>query len=218
MTFFKKISWPQTLFFLSLIVFVLLAFFANGHPHFSFDLSITQKIQSFRPFWFDTLMRFLSFIGMSTVDILSVFIFSLFLLILNKKREAQFLFITSYGLNLLGIAFKAIVARPRPDPTLIFQLENFTKPTSFPSGHVLYAIGFYGFLFFLTLRLVKIKPLQYFLLFTCASIVLLMGLSRVYVGAHWFTDITGSYLLGFPWLFMMIKFYDRQTYSSSNTE
>jgi undecaprenyl-diphosphatase len=67
---------------------------------------------------------------------------------------------------------------------------------SFPSGHTVHYVVFLGFLWFLTLVLVRPRLLRWTLLAVNGALVLLVGLSRVYLGAHWASDVLGGYLLG----------------------
>jgi len=119
------------------------------------------------------------------------------------------------GLNRI---FGIIAARPRPGPPLIHVYMPEPIP-SFPSGHVEYAVVYYGFLLYLSLT----KPVSQwryrwllipFQLFAVLDI-LLIGFSRVYEGSHWLTDASAGYLSGALLLALLIVLYrwtlDRMT-------
>lgn len=117
--------------------------------------------------------------------------------------------ISSVGASSLGVLFKTIVARPRPDSLLIHQLGLFVNPDSFPSGHVLFFMGLYGFLFVFIFTQFKKSLFRGVLLATLLLLLISIGFSRIYVGAHWFSDVLGSYLIGFVWLYFITYLYNK---------
>ncbi len=98
---------------------------------------------------------------------------------------------------LLNVAVKNIVRRPRPhfDDALL-TLNTY----SFPSGHTAGATVFYGFVTMFLFTLVHDTPRRFAIAATAASMVLLVALSRIYLGVHYFTDVTGAMVEGLFWL------------------
>ena len=172
------------------------------------DLAITLALQSIDFVWFDLIMRFLSDIGDVIWGSLILMLFVILGILIKRYKAALMLFISGVGSVLISESIKFLIHRPRPDPLLIEQLDKFTRADSFPSGHVLFAIGVYGFLLFFTFTELKERLLLRKVLLVIFSLpVLLMGLSRIYVGAHWFSDVLGAYLIGFVWLNLVIFLY-----------
>jgi undecaprenyl-diphosphatase len=68
-------------------------------------------------------------------------------------------------------------------------------------------MALYGFLFYLVYTLMRSSPLRSALLTLLGALIGLVGLSRVYLGAHWASDVFGGYCLGFFWLALTIYFY-----------
>ena len=80
---------------------------------------------------------------------------------------------------------------------------------SFPSGHVVFYIHFFGFLFFLSYVLLRRGRLRRAALVLTGFLISIIGVSRVYLGAHWPSDVVGAYLAGGLWLMLMIEVYRR---------
>jgi undecaprenyl-diphosphatase len=78
---------------------------------------------------------------------------------------------------------------------------------SFPSGHVMFYLGFFGFIWFLAFSLMKPSMKRGFLLVFFGGLAILIGASRIYVGEHWASDVVGAYLLGTLTLAVIIQFY-----------
>lgn len=96
---------------------------------------------------------------------------------------------------LAPVPMKLIVGRPRPLPDLV-HVVAMLQDLSFPSGHAMYAMLSYGLLAVLleatTMPLLARRPLQV----GCALVVVLVGVSRIVVGAHWPSDVLGGYVWG----------------------
>lgn len=116
--------------------------------------------------------------------------------------------------DLMAAAVKLLVARPRPSADL---LDVFRRESgySFPSGHVVHYVVFFGVLGYLAWGVLRATPRGRPLLRVfaaagaalCAALVGLIGASRVYLGAHWPTDVVGGYLLGGAWLALLVIAY-----------
>jgi undecaprenyl-diphosphatase len=78
---------------------------------------------------------------------------------------------------------------------------------SFPSGHVMYYVGFLGFLGFLVFSLMKPSVKRSLLLLLIGIPILLIGISRIYLGEHWASDVLGAYLLGSLTLVASLQLY-----------
>jgi undecaprenyl-diphosphatase len=110
-------------------------------------------------------------------------------------RTAAGVLVSVSGAAVLSVTLKALVHHPRPiDPLL------GAREASFPSGHTLTAAAFYGFLAFLLVRSHRkglLRPVAVFLLLAW---IVLVALSRIYLGMHWPSDVLGSLAIGLAWL------------------
>lgn len=189
--------------------FTILTFLAKQHDYFKSDLYFTLFIQSFDPFWFDALMRFVSFMGNVNTVVILVTLLSIWGYLIGKRHAPLVLIISTVGGLISSHILKILVARPRPDPQLIHQLGEFVKSDSFPSGHVLGAVSLYGFLLYIVFTQLKRNLISKVIMGASFIVILLMGLSRIYLGAHWFSDVVGAYLVGFIWLNLIVYIYQR---------
>ena len=97
------------------------------------------------------------------------------------------------------------MARPRPgNPVHVLQHAG---GYSFPSGHVMSYVAFFGFLAYVAWIQLRPTPVRALVIAVCVALVILVGPSRVYLGAHWASDVIGAYLLAGLWLSVMLRRY-----------
>lgn len=189
-----------------LIIFTALSFFVLLGPPEYLDIHISEEIQEKQTPDLDTIMIWISWLGRIPVSVVMVVLTALFFYFLHLKKEAVLILSTLLS-GILGLGLKMLINRPRPSKDLVVLLED-TKYQSFPSGHVLFYTVFFGALILIILRLKKIKyKIKIFLVTLCLSIIFFGAVSRVYLGAHWFTDVLGGFILGVLCVFLMGYFY-----------
>lgn len=94
---------------------------------------------------------------------------------------------------------KPFFHRPRPEQQLVM-----AHGYSFPSGHAFSAVIVYGFLIYMTWQSIKSEALRFVIFFVSILLIVLVGISRVYLNVHWLTDVLGGYAAGFAWLIFSI--------------
>ena len=130
-------------------------------------------------------------------------------LILIKNKKIGFGMSLSIGLSaLINKIVKHLVQRPRPDES--FRLIEETG-YSFPSGHSATSMAFYGFMIYLIDKNIKNKALKISLIAILSLLIILIGLSRVYLGVHYITDVLGGFLVGLMFLIVYIIIYKKLT-------
>jgi membrane-associated phospholipid phosphatase len=185
--------------------FVVLAVLAHTRAYFSLDLTITRFVQSYHGAWFSHLMYAVSWLGFGPQTWIIGISIVLALYLAGLRWEAVALAFSSLVL-LICLGVKAIVTRPRPSPDLVRVLFELNSP-AFPSGHVLQMVCVGGFLAFLAFTLLKPSIGRTIALVVLGALTVLMGLSRIALGQHWFSDVVGAYLLGSLWLALTIRVY-----------
>ncbi len=147
-----------------------------------------------------------SFIGFGPYVEIMIGLFFLLLYSLQLKLEAYLILISTILSATLGTIIKVLVNRPRPDAALVDVITKLNDK-SFPSNHVLVYTVFFGFLFYISETKIK-NHLLHFLVSTISLFLLMtVGLSRIYLGAHWASDVLGGYLLGAVFLLLTLKVY-----------
>jgi membrane-associated phospholipid phosphatase len=177
-----------------LYLFVTVADQVLGHQTATLDTSAYQLVSRFSSPLTDVAARVISFLGSEAVLLFSVLLLGLFLW-QRRWGAAAMLVLISVGVQLLNDVLKTMFHRTRPEPVAGFIAA---QDYSFPSGHAMVSTAFYMYLAYLVWRLV---PGAWRLLFNVGLVllVLLIGASRVYLQAHYFTDVIAGYLAGFVW-------------------
>ena len=186
--------------------FAVLFVLARQFAYFGADLFIERSVQAFHAGWITFIMEFVSGLGYNPLSYLfSILIISLFYVI-GLRWESMMLIFAGVGVSFLGAVIKLIVHRARPTPDLVnvfLRLSDY----SFPSGHVLLFTAFLGFLVFMIFTLTPRSWARTLGLTFLAVLIALVGLSRVYLGEHWPSDVLGAYLLGSLWLTLTVYVY-----------
>ena len=128
--------------------------------------------------------------------------------VLRFRVEALFL-AGAWASSLISFLSKLVVRRPRPSGPLIRVVTADIRDTSFPSGHTVHYVTFWGFVTYLIFTLAESPLLRWGAVAVAAPVIALVGVSRVYLGHHWLSDVVASYLLGFAYLIGLVSLYQR---------
>ena len=193
--------------FIALITaFISLSVFVAHHIIWDADVKISLFIQQFQSAWLDKIMLAISFFGELPYSLLSVVVVALIFYWQKYKREALFIStVLLSGLIILGV--KNVINRPRPTSFYV-RLVEVNRFQSYPSGHTLSYVLFFGFLIILMTHLKDIPKTTRIIVSTISTFLIVMiAPSRIYLGAHWFTDTLGGFLLGLICLYPLCYFY-----------
>lgn len=180
-----------------LAVGVIMAVAAAFTPRFPGDLAIAERVQALATPWLDRVMEAATVIADTPVAIGSVVAVAVALAAARRLLDAAIVLFGGLGFEALIQGVKWAVARPRPSEDLVRILETGSSG-SFPSGHTYHVVLFAGLLLALLVFRIHRPWLRRGLATLIVALALFSAVSRVYLGAHWPSDVLGSVLLGIP--------------------
>jgi len=186
--------------------FGVLTFFVKTIHSFPIDLVITVGIQSIHFVPFDNLLIAISWLGFWPQAGFISMLIVVVILFFGLQWEAMSAISAALAASLLNVFIKDLIQRPRPANAIVHVMARLND-FSFPSGHVMFFVGFYGFIGFLVFSLLKPSLKRTLILIVIGLLVGLVGISRIYEGEHWASDVLGAYLLGTLTLIAIIGFY-----------
>jgi undecaprenyl-diphosphatase len=201
-----RARWVEITFAGALCLYAILAVLANQYAYFGWDISIGRAIQSIDISGFRGLMVGISALGTGWLAWALVIAAGLILIVARYRLEGIICMVEVALGSWINTLSKAAIGRPRPAEPLV-AVTTIVTHESFPSGHVTYFVDFFGFLLVLTYVLTKPGPLRRVLYVILWPLVTLIGVSRVYLGAHWPSDVVGAYLAGGCWLMLTMQVY-----------
>jgi membrane-associated phospholipid phosphatase len=161
------------------------------------DTGINQAILALNSNWINTVASFITNFGGVTV-ITILFVFALAVLLYKKRwRYAIISTIALLGAVILQSGIKALVQRARPENLIE---TNF----SFPSGHALTAIVFVSLLIYSFKDDFKNKIIRYVLISAFTAFFVIVGISRIILNVHWFSDVIAGMSLGLFWFMLLV--------------
>lgn len=191
-------SWCRAAYIIPAALFIVLAIMLTTQPTIPFDQVVAGYIATYRNLGLTHLMRVLTDAGSSPAIILAAI--SLLGILIPKRMydAAIFAIVSIVGVGLLNVLLKSLFQRPRPPEVLQLAIEH---GYSFPSGHSMASSG----LAIIMLYLVWQTKWRYPLLGVGLAYTFAVGLSRVYLGVHYPTDIIAGWCAS--WLLVTFAAY-----------
>jgi undecaprenyl-diphosphatase len=175
-----------------------------AHEHTqNFDRMVRNQVHRYAAPGMTKAMVAISFLGGDGLVLAAIVSLVVFLW-LRRRRAALWLLVTLAGALVLDLTLKYAFHRARPTPFF----GPLPRTYSFPSGHSLFSFCFYGVLAGLLAGRIRSLPLRIVIWTSAALLVLAIGLSRVYLGVHYPSDVIAGYLTGTIWVATMV-FLDR---------
>ena len=135
--------------------------------------------------------------------VLSIFLLVSLLVFKRWKYIVQATLVLALA-TVSNMMLKRFIDRARPGIEHLVSVETL----SYPSGHAMSAMAFYGFLIFLVIKFDIQKVFKYLLVIVLLTVILSIGISRIYLGVHFPSDIAGGFIAGFIWVVFCVLVFD----------
>jgi len=129
----------------------------------------------------------------------------LLIVVLKNKKVGLSICINLVVVTILNQLLKRLLQRPRPTEFRIIEETGY----SFPSGHSMVSMAFYGYLIYLIYRFVKNKYLKWISIVLLSLLICLIGISRIYLGVHYTSDVLGGFLISISYLVIYISAFNK---------
>lgn len=187
----------------SLLIFFIFTRETLQNEFLRIDLWFSHLLISARTPWLTHVMLFITSLGAQLTFVIAGLL-SILLLLKNHKKEAMLFSLALIVGILITTSLKYEILRPRPEFTPLV-LEN---SSSFPSGHSGNAFVFFSLLSFFSYHFFRNRKLTFQISFFSIICIMLVGISRIYLGVHYLTDVIAGYIVGF-WWFILVLVIDR---------
>ena len=193
----KRIKW--VLFIILILMFGVLAHLVMQNKTGNFDDFVYNIIVADKN---EFLIGFYKFITMFASEFIILMISLVTFLILKNKRYGLYLISEAFLFFFLNISLKLIFLRERPLDLMIIVEDGF----SFPSGHAMVALGFYGLFIYFIWQMNLSKPFKVIVSVLLVLFILLIGASRIFLGVHYASDVLAGFIVSGAFLILYISF------------
>lgn len=145
--------------------------------------------------WVTPLMKIITFFG-GPVCLIGITI--VLFIVIKRKKVGILIGANLIIVTILNQILKFILQRPRPTEYRIIDESGY----SFPSGHSMASMAFYGFLIYLIYKNISNKYLKWSLIVILSLLIISIGISRIYLGVHYTSDVLGGFLLSISYLIL----------------
>ncbi|MCM3666360.1 phosphatase PAP2 family protein [Mesobacillus subterraneus] len=190
----------------SLFGFIVMSYLVKAEHLVMFDRVVMDRVQGLEAAGLTAAMKFFTYIGsLKFIVIMTIPIFLVLFYVLKHRLEILVFLSVVYITPILNRLLKMYFHRARPDFNRLIEIGGY----SFPSGHAMNAFSFYSIFAFLLWRHVPTVMARTAVILLSTFMILAIGLSRVYLGVHYPSDIIGGFLASGLWVAAVIWFFQR---------
>ena len=196
----KKLKIDSSLIFFTILVIIFILWsilVLRGNLRF-LDGQVFSLIHHIHYDWLTSFFKIITYLGSAVVlggIVLFVLIFA------HNKFIGISMGINLFLVSMLNLLLKNIFLIPRPDTITLIEEHGF----SYPSGHAMVSLAFYGFAIYLINMKMKASIMKKLIMGLLVLFIILVGFSRIYLGVHHFSDIIGGYIISLAYLILYIK-------------
>lgn len=176
-------------------------------PFVQADESIMNLIYMLRSLRFAQVMLVFTHLGSLAVVLCFSLIAIVLWLLVKDYRKIKFFILSVVSGEVLAQALKVLIHRERPSVDLALVPR---AGYAFPSGHATVSVVFYGLLGYFVMRHMRRRRHKVLVALATLALIFFIGFSRVYIGAHWTTDVLAGWLLGLAVLAVVVAFYEQR--------
>ncbi len=202
--------WSTLFALLDALALIGLSLFVRANKNWPEDVTILKDVEGIHESVFNAIMHVVGQPGYPPQVYVVVLLVVVILWLFKLKWEAISEAFTIVGIGVVGLAIKMFVDRGRPPQELLNGGTVLDSgKNSFPAGHVESYVAIFGFLMYLSWKLLPNNNwVRWLTLLVYGLMIAFIGVSRMYLGEHWPLDVLGGYLFGAFWLWLTIRFYE----------
>lgn len=187
--------------FLAIFIFLAILFLTIPQALTNFDVAIMHHVRGAYPFG-KHFLKHLDKIGNGHLYKWIVFVVAILLLAIKRYAEAIWVFVSSMFMSIVAVSvLKNYFQRPRP--------KIHHKGFSFPSGHATSSMIFYGILAIIVFYVIKNQIARFTIQVILIALIAVIGLSRIYLGLHYPSDILAGYSLSLAWILFTFPLFKK---------
>lgn len=195
------------IFILTLIFLIIGILVRNTSEGILFDKMILDLIDREADSILFQIMKFVSFIGSAYFLIPFMIMVMAYTIYKKKYYILKLLAMSTLGSYVVNFIMKNIFSRTRPLDYFLVEQGGL----SYPSGHSMVTMTFYMTLAYIASKNIKDKNKKKWIYLFAYTMIILMGISRLYLGVHWPTDVIGGYLIGYVFFYISIIILKEKT-------
>lgn len=197
----KKIDRKIIIAIISFILFIITTILLLTGKNTLLDNKVSEFIIKIRNNKLNDIMVLIT----NICSLYSMVAITLLMLIIIKNKRIPLVSLTNLVIiSIISLIVKFIIQRPRPIGMSIITESGY----SYPSGHSMVSMAFFGLLAYLIYKELKNKTKKIMLITTLILIIISIGFSRIYLGVHYFTDVLGGFFAATAYLMIFITHYN----------